>query len=377
VNEHLPDQHDVLEALAQDARIRRMMPNLPTDRALSVEEVKEISFRFDQWCKEDRSRTLKSISRSLGPGYSEGTLSHFRTHPGDPRSDHEKVARAVSELMERHARREELKRPTEYVETEAAKMMLAAIKAAIDIGDMGLIAGPSGAGKTIVWQAATRLYRGSIGIRIPLAAKSARGVIGLLCEATGSSPTRSSSDLFARIVRLLKGSNRPILVDEFQHADKGGAEMLRDVLDSTGCPIILFDNCDALQRIDDHRAWFGQFSSRIPIRCNLTEAILHPKHPRPLFTHKDVQRFAESFSLKLSGDSTAFLTMLANEPALGGLRSVKQILMVVAKAPSLRSRVVGEADLKQVFREMRGLMAYERIQARIADRSERRKAAVG
>lgn len=336
---------------------------LPTDRPLEPREIEQVARDFDRWIKQRRF-TLESIAKKLGQGYSTSVLSQFRS--GRYKGDLEKVARATNELMERDERSRELPKPKDYVETEVARRILTVVRTAIEAGGIGVFYGPSGTGKTKSLEAAHTMFTGSVLIRVLQSTRRGPGLINAIGRALGLTKRRSLDIMQDMVIETLRGSGRPILIDEAQALDPSGILVLRDIHDAAGVPIVLAGTIDVRKKIDDSQLWYGQMASRVIATCDITEYALRPKNPRPLFTVDEIMQIFSGDQLRLTDDGADYLTMLACVPGAGGLRVVKQIMLIASRLASLRDKPLDAKTLRKITKQMQGA-AYNEL---LANRAE-------
>lgn len=341
---------------------------LPTNRPLTVEEINAVAGDAKRWMRERRF-SATTISRKLGVGYSPSVLSQFLN--GLYRGDCERVARAMNELMERDAGAQQTPRPDGFVETEAAKRMLVTIRTAIQTRSVGEVIGPAGVGKTMTARCAATIYTGSIYLRVLETTRSPYGLLADLSRAVNIPGRGNMTMRLRQIIEHLKGTDRPLLVDEAHKLRPAALEILRDVHDASEVPLILFGTKDLRDNLSDTGMFYGQFTSRIVARCDVTEMALHPKHPRPLFTIDEIRKVFEGSKVKLTGDGAKFLTELACVPGLGGLRICEKLLMIASRIRALQDKPIDGAILNKIFRQMHTdrnveLAVQRREQLRIA-----------
>lgn len=344
---------------------------LPTERALTPGEIDQVARDFKRWLAETR-RSLASVSKALGEGYAPSTLSQFTT--GHYKGDAEKCARAVNEYMERHAVAAESGLPEDFVETDIARRILTVCRVTIThamggsagggVGTIGLVTGPAGYGKTKTAEAAVRLWHGAILVRVTSTCARAPGMINTLCARLGT-PRRSTADEKQRLViDHLKGSARPLFIDEAHRLLESGLECVRDLVDEAAIPCVLFGTVDLTKKVNDTEMFYGQFNSRVVARCDITEKMMKPKNPQPLTTVEEVVKMFGRGRLRLEADAARFLCALANLPGIGGFRICAQLCRVASGLREFKARAVDERSLRAILREMHGSAYSTLIKAR-------------
>lgn len=345
---------------------------LPTDRSLKPEEINQVARDYKSWLKQTR-RSNARVSKALGDGFSEAVLSQFSN--GIFRGDMERVARGVNEYMERETRIEAVQRPSGWVATDAANRMLAVIRATVNGRGMGLITGPAGVGKTMVLEAVKPEYTGSILIRVMQSERRCTGLISSIARILGV-PSRSTISVTHRlVVEALKGSGKPIFIDEAHKLKHDALEALRDIHDEAGVPIVLCGTIDVKKSVQDTEANFGQFSSRIIARVDVAEAVLTPRFgPKGrrhdevpmLFSVEEVRQLFSQGQLRLTDEAIDLLTDVANALGHGCLRLVVKMVEIASmNNKAMAAKTIERGLLMAVLKQMHG-EAYTEL---IAERS--------
>lgn len=369
----MTDQPDILGQLADDARRHRVARILP-DGELDWDWIKRIQSDFNTFV-EKHSLSLNDISRRMGRGFSPAMLSGFRlvkTQDGYV-GDIQRLARGLNQFMETFLRSLDAPRPKGWVETEVARRMLSLIKNAIEFRSIGLIYSDAGRGKTMTLQAASQIYSQAILIRVRRSTRTPNGIARQLCEALRI----RAATMFEReemLINALKGSDRPILVDEAHQLEMPALELLRDLHDECGIPIILAGTHQIYERCNDEDEFFGQFMRRISLHYDVTEEARGDgrRAPRPLHTVAEIRKLWQSDKLRLTDDGAEMLARIANVLGAGGLGRCHQILFVASRLPS-----VDQIDAKTVLRvltSMKGVDVNKRLMNQI-DRPAAKRAA--
>lgn len=108
--------------------------------------------------------------------------------------------------------------------------------------DFGLIFSAAGLGKTSGMQLVQADRPLSISITAAKESSSATAIRGKLFDRLENKSWSGQTPKWDFIVAHLKGSNRPVMVDNAQRLHKGALQFLFDLHDETGVPIVLFGN---------------------------------------------------------------------------------------------------------------------------------------
>jgi hypothetical protein len=334
----LPDRMaEILDRIGEDARRLKVGQRLPQADPIPWEIIARVREDFDFMLGQP-GLTMEMIGKALGPGYSRGSLSRFRncTSREDYGPSIDKATRAINEFLELIARRRSSKLPSGFVETDVAKRMLVVIGKTIELASIGLIYADAGRGKSMTLKAASTIYPGSILVRVRQHSRTPTGIIKALAEATNiKAASVSGYRASSRLIDALSGSGRCLLIDEAHQLKHEALETIRDIHDETGCPIILAGTAALNEAVSDHAAFFGQMSSRIALRYNVSEdlASMGPGGGgRPLHSVDEIRELFERDRIRLTDDGRMLLTKIANLPGLGGLRLCAKLVQVAASA---------------------------------------------
>lgn len=361
---------DILDALAQDARVLRRARMLPTDRPLNHAEITQVAKDVQQWLDESR-RTLRSVSKALGEGYSTTTISAFLG--SSYKGDCEKVARALNTYMEQQTQQAEVRRPEGFIQYAVAKKMLATIVVACDDpeGGIALITCPAGVGKTIVSKAAHKMRPGSIWHGVIETERSCGGFVRQLASILGIATHRSVPMILRAIIERLKGSGRLLIIDEAHLLDERTLTVVRGIRDQAAIPIALFCTDEILDLVNDTRSNLGQFASRVSARYD-ANADLEEQRTRPrgrkepcLFSVGEIEATFSKYHLRLTDGAVEMLYVVANAVGFGCLRLVNTLVRFAARVPETASK--GEIDrpvLMAVLRQRYGDTYVEQIAER-------------
>lgn len=268
-------------------------------------------------------------------GISDSAYSQWLAgkYKGDVTAVEAKVARWLESRAERAKLAASLPAAPAWVETHTAKRVLAGLSYAQMAGDISVIYGGAGLGKTSaakyyaqnhpnVWLATMTSSTNTLG--------SALERVAIAC---GIRPTSTrASRIEADLVERLEETGGLLIVDEAQHLNTRALEALRGLHDATGVGLAIMGNEMVYARITGGRraAEFAQLFSRVGKRVRLT---------RP--AESDVQAILSAWSITDKPAREAVLE-IARKP--GALRGVTKALRLA----SLFAR--GEAVLLQHIR---------------------------
>jgi len=346
---------ELIEELAREARQLRIGQKLPEQDPLPFVKIAAVRDDFDFLVRQ-RGITIQRIAEALGPGFGRGPLSRFRNieKREDFAGDVDKMARGLNQFMETLGRRRESKRPEGYVETDVARRILLVCSKTIELCSIGLIYGDAGRGKSITLQAAKEIHRGSVLLRVMQSSRRPRGFAVQLGKALNLRGLNTTHEAEQKIIDTLRGTGRCIIVDEAHQLQPETLEMLRDIHDEAGVPIVLAGTMKLSDQVSDHDQFFGQLTSRVALRYDITEELRGGGggEPRPIHSIDEIRQLYERDKVRFTDDGRLLLTKLANIPGLGGLRLCTKVVQVAASLA--QGEAIDASLLLKVIRTLHG-----------------------
>lgn len=313
----------VFEALAAESRVARTARMLSETNTLQENQRTDILERFAKFM-EEHGCTQNAVARELG--ISSSTFSDILRRKWNGKNGDSYLAK-IHNWMELAARRENIVRKKKFVETSVARDILHVAEMVAETCKMGVVFGPGQIGKTMTLEAiqgdqrfgAPLLIRIDESVLRPLAlCRRIAGRFELVTAGTFDA-------VFHRIVERLTGTKRMIMFDEIERAHYRSIEMIRDLHDETGCPVLLCGKPAIYEKLGvRHVGEFSlvtdQLAARIVIARDLTLRT-REKNPQPLFTVEDIRKIIHQFDLKLhvAPDAVKWLQMRASSLGTGGL----------------------------------------------------------
>lgn len=342
---------------------------LPATGELTEDQVRQVAEDFVVFL-DHSGKTIKQVSRALGAGFSDSVLSQFKAFAEDGRTtyrgDASGVARAVSSYMETHAQRAEAWRPDGFIMTGVAKNIIAVVQKAVALQTIAVISGDAGRGKTMAMEACHRNHAGSVYLRVRRDRRTATGLARALAGELKVKSAATSAKMIDGVVLKLQGTGRPLFIDEAHQLKPDALELVRDIHDECGVPVILSGTYDINDSTADGDIFYGQFSSRIALRYDINERARgkggggdrNSRMTTPIHTMDEMLQLFTQDKLRLNKDALDFLFRLANVEGLGGLRLPKQVMMLavsVAKGQPITAKL-----LRAVLAEMHGHARFNR-----------------
>jgi len=296
------------------------------DGPLTADKVNEVIDAYSAFRKR-YGITHDEVAR--GCGYSsDSTISEWAARKS--RGDISTITRRVNSYMERHARQQAARRPSQFITTQAAEMMGTMIRLADKLCCMLAIVGASGIGKTRVLR---HFCDETNGVFVTvLEGMRPRYHYRAIAEALGIHRDKASAmELLNLIIDKLVGSKRILFVDE-AHLLQQHVGCLRPIFDIARIPIVMAGAGEILAQIDaDRNSGNGQLSSRC-MRCDLTRLAMREgsgksgrRAAEVLFTQEEIAKFFAMKQMRITRAGLQLMFKLANLPHRGHLRLVENL----------------------------------------------------
>ncbi len=334
MNEQNKDDR-AFELLDQDARVARTARMLNEDQSLKPNQRTDITERVRKFLDEHRI-TQASVAREVG--ISTTTISEvLRLQYKGHTSDAQLVK--LHNWLELAARRENIVHNREWVETSVAREILSVAGIVAETCKIGVVFGPSHIGKTFTLKAVEGDQRFGDPVLIRVDETLVRPFA--LCRAIAArfelSTNGTFDTVFRRVVKRLEGTKRMVVFDEVERVAYRTLEMIRDLHDQTGCPVLMSGKPTiyaklGFRQVGEFCEVTDQLAARIVIRRDLTERT-RGDNPEPLFSVADIRRLIDRSQLKLHVDKDAvkWLQGRASTLGMGGIGKALVCLYLACK----------------------------------------------
>lgn len=274
-------------------------------------------------------------------GISDAALSQWLR--GKYGGDHQAVSSKVRRWLDSRAALESVMAvPPAWVETPTARRVLAGLSYAQMAGDVAVVYGGAGSGKTV---AARRYADGHPNVWVATMTASTRAWGPALARVASACGLGSRQVLAWRLetelVDRLEGTRGLLVIDEAQHLETRALEGLRGIYDATGVGLALVGNELVYARLTGGRraAEYAQMFSRIGKRVRLT-------HP----SQADVEALLRAWPVRGRKEREVLVT-IAKSP--GGLRGVTKTLRLAGMFAA--GEVVKVRHLQAAWRDLGGV----------------------
>lgn len=181
--------------------------------------------------------------------------------------------RKVSELIERDkAKVVEAKYNAAFVPTLAARRGMEVMAFAHVEGEINVIYGSAGLGKTQMLKEYARRNSSAVLIEVDPSC-TPKVLLRKIAEAVGANARGVNNELLDSIVSKLKGSERLLMIDEAELLSTRSLEFIRRIHDLTGVGVVLAGMPRLLINLKGKNNELAQLYSRVGFACDLGNAL--------------------------------------------------------------------------------------------------------
>lgn len=192
---------------------------------------------------------------------------------GDYNGNVAEIDRKVDELIERDkAKVVEAKYNAEFVPTLAARKGMDIMRFAHAEGEINVIFGAAGLGKTQMLKQYAKENSSAVLIETDPSCNP-KVLLRKIAEAVGANARGVNNELLEGIVAKLKGSERLLMIDEAELLSTRSLEFIRRIHDLAGVGIILAGMPRLLVNLKGKNNELAQLYSRVGFACDLGNAL--------------------------------------------------------------------------------------------------------
>lgn len=181
----------------------------------------------------------------------------------------DKIDKKVEEVIGREKIRELVKGyNATFVRTKQAKRGLAMIDSVHAEGEMGVLFGQAGLGKTQILKQYVKENSAAVLIETDPSC-TPKVLLRRIAKAVGCSETGTNDALFENIVNKLTGAGMVLLVDEAELLSTRSLEFIRRIQDISKCGVVLAGMPRLIENLKGRRNELKQLYSRASVACNL------------------------------------------------------------------------------------------------------------
>lgn len=242
------------------------------------------------------------VARAMG--ISPATINQFLK--GKYAGDNDKVSALVESFARREREKLRAKRiHANFVETEISLKGLQVVSYAHEEGEICVLSGAAGLGKTMILQEYARRDQGVILIEAD-PGYTARVLLDEICRRLGIKKSGNIHDLCEECVKALKGSTRLLMIDEAELLPYRALEVLRRLHDKTGIGIVLAGMPRLIVNLKGNRGEYAQLYSRVALALSLDDALTREDFDplaRNMMTEANDQTICDTLYREASGNA--------------------------------------------------------------------------
>lgn len=179
----------------------------------------------------------------------------------------------IRSFIDRQREKERSARITvKFVDTPTTRKAMDVIKMAHVEGDINVLYGEAGLGKTMICKAYTAKFRDALLIEAD-PGYTARVVLEELCNLLGLSTRGNMHELSESCINKLRDSGRVLIIDEAENLPLRALESIRRIHDKTGIGIVLVGMPRLLLNLKGKRGELVQLYSRVGFSLNLGSSL--------------------------------------------------------------------------------------------------------
>lgn len=327
---------------------------------------------------KDRRLTRAKLAGAIGE--SKSTVSQIlnNKYPRSRIDGHRKrdeVLRKIDKHLALLAARRESPQRSGFAWTGVAEEVKGVANTAVLLDTIGVAYGPAGIGKTLTLEALLSVYPGSVLITIDDGTHSVTTFLRELSDKLKVGSARYRQSMRRCICDALRQSKRLVMVDEAHLAGLDVLNCIRQIHDSTGCPVLLA-GLPALAKTllqgrgDDSRG--ATLFSRVGVSRDLTERCRRDgDRGEPLFSVADVRKVFARSTLRIAGDAQRWLQGLACMPEVGAMRAATNAVRLATHVAQQKGDTeITLAMLQSASKLLHGLEGARAIANRIKQQSK-------
>ena len=279
--------------------------------------MKEQLARFMQ----QKGLTQTQVAKALGK--SNAVISQYL------KGIYKGVTKDIDEAVERLIRREkdkvvERNFNSEFVPTYAAERCLDVVHIAHVEGEISVVYGAAGLGKTKALKQYVSQNPETIFIEVEPSC-SPKVLLKNLCHQLGLNEVGANNELFTRITEKL-GEGRLIIVDEAELLSTKSLEYIRRIHDLTGCGVVLAGMPRLLVNLKGKYGELAQLYSRVGLACDLGNQL----------SEDDIHKLAEN------GLGTDEFNQILFKASHGNARRLTKLMRGVIRVAEMHGKQIDE-----------------------------------
>lgn len=291
-----------------------------------------------------RDKRLSQLTVSKESGVSATALNRWLkgTYEGNNTEVERKIQRWLDTTHAARAETAALPEAPDYVETPTGAKVLQALGYAQLAGDIAVIYGGAGVGKTTAIRRYAEQAPNVFVATMTPASASVVTALEEICEALSITAAGGAAKLHRAIVKRLAGTRGLLVIDESQHLSVAALDQVRSIHDALGIGIALVGNEQVYARMagGNRAAYLDRLYSRIGKRVRVTAS-----------TKADIGALIDAWGITDTA-CRKDIAEIASRP--GALRVLTKVLRLAASYAMAAKRDVCCDDVRQAWRELGG-----------------------
>ena len=277
-------------------------------------------------------------------GISSTTLSQWLNgvYGGDNAAIEAKLKRWAETTQAARAQAAAMPAAPGFVETATSARVVAALRYAQVAGDMAVVYGGAGLGKTEGIKRYAVLAPNVWHATMTRASANVVTALDVIVEALGLHVAGGANKLHTAICKRVTNTGGLLVVDEAQHLSEAALDQIRAIHDATGVGIALVGNEQVYARMTggNRAAYLDRLFSRIGKKVRLVRA-----------TQDDVSALLDGWNIR-DAKTRALLGDIAGKP--GALRGMTKVLRLASMYASAEKRALEFDDVRAAWKELGG-----------------------
>lgn len=191
---------------------------------------------------------------------------------GKYNGDQTAIDKAVEQLHERLKAKEKNGLTAIFVRTETAKKVLNLCAMAHAVGDIYLLVGEAGLGKTVALKEYAKRHDGVLMLEVD-PTYSSKVILSELCHLLNVQAGKTNHAMFEAVVGKLADSERLLIVDEAELLNTRALEVLRRIHDRTNIGIVLAGMPRLRANLRGAKGEFKQLYSRVGLQLDMQDRL--------------------------------------------------------------------------------------------------------
>jgi Uncharacterized ATPase, putative transposase len=293
----------------------------------------------------DSDKRLSQAKIAVAAGISSTTLSQWLSgsYGGDNAAIEAKMLRWAEATEAQRAQAAAMPAAPGYVETPTGKKIIDALRYAQIAGDMAVIYGGAGLGKSEGIKSYKKTMPNVWHATMTRASANVVTALEVIAEALGLTVSGGANKLHAAICKKVANTGGLLVIDEAQHQTEAALDQIRAIHDATGIGIALVGNEQVFARLagGNRAAYLDRLFSRIGKKVRLAKA-----------TQDDVAALLDGWKVQ-DAKTRALLGDIAGKP--GALRGMTKVLRLASMFAVAEKRSLAYDDVRAAWRELGGV----------------------